>query len=396
MSRQRLPIWDPRRGHRDEPAGRPGRGAHPLPRLRRQGPAGLGSGLDEGGGADGAEEAVGGAQSLPTGRHDSHPRQPLRRTWRLLAGRPRPGGSDRTVHTAQLRGRDAQARAADLRASDAAGDRRRSLRRPAQAARPPVVRPLQAGQDGAAVGVRARGAARSGAPEPDRRRRAAPQAQADADGADGGRGQRDPGRDQGVGAHPRGQWSQPGRSARPDRRGHARHVGPDRGGARHPPLRHRRHHDTGDAADLRDGHLPEGRRYVPAGAPEDRPLESSRRPADVRGRGTSPSARDHGGPVAGGSGVPESGGHTAHDGQRAPPAPQGARRRWDRGRPPAHVPSHGGHGHQRPGVREPGRGTARPHRPQGDHRALHPPQRAREPADRGVARLRAFAPDEGS
>lgn len=52
---------------------------------------------------------------------------------------------------------------------------------------------------------------------------------------------------------------------------------------------------------------------------------------------------------------------------------------------PAHVPPHCGNGYQRTSERESRRRAPRPHRPEGDDRALHPSERAREPTDCGVA-----------
>lgn len=92
------------------------------------------------------------------------------------------------------------------------------------------------------------------------------------------------------------------------------------------------------------------------------------------------------GPLTGRAGLRQPGGNPADHGQCATPSPQGARRRRDRGRQPAHVPPHRRDGHQRAGQPEPRLGAARTHRPRGDDRALHPTQRAGESADRRTPR----------
>ncbi len=171
--------------------------------------AGLGTRQLPLGRRSGAEEATGRAPPLPARRHDPEPGQPVRRARRLLARRHRPGGQARAEHAVQLRTRHAPARPACLRAPDLAGDRCRTVRRPAQAARPALVRPVQAGEDGDAAGVRARGAPRGHPEESDRRGRATAQAQADPDSPDRHRGQRDPCGHQGLGAHPRNLRAEP-------------------------------------------------------------------------------------------------------------------------------------------------------------------------------------------
>lgn len=172
-----------------------------------------------------AEANAGSAQRVPARRHHPDPGQPVPGAGRLLAGRPGPGGSERPEHSGSTM------------SSTCAS----SCSRPAAAT--PCARSASPGAPRCSRSWRAGRTPRPSVPRP-------------CSGWRSGTRHRRP---------------EPGRPARTDRRGLARHLRPHRRGPRRTPLRCRRDDRAAHAPDRRDCRLPSWATHD-ATAPADRPL----------------------------------------------------------------------------------------------------------------------------